>query len=85
LQQFHEIDALCVSFNVSKGMEYLHKPTQISFIHMDLKPYNMLLGDDFFPLGFIFWRGEVGTIGEIVYGDHISLHFGYLALGYASN
>ncbi|GJY75141.1 receptor-like kinase TMK4 [Tanacetum coccineum] len=35
-----------IALDVGRGVEYLHSLAQQSFIHRDLKPYNILLGDD---------------------------------------
>ncbi|MFS7905795.1 putative protein kinase RLK-Pelle-LRR-IX family [Helianthus anomalus] len=43
---------LMIALDVARGVEYLHCLAQQSFIHRDLKPCNILLGDDMSRGGF---------------------------------
>ncbi|KAJ0038332.1 hypothetical protein Pint_22480 [Pistacia integerrima] len=48
---------LIIALDVARGVEYLHGLANQSFIHRDLKPYNILLGDDM--------RAKVADLGLV--------------------
>ncbi|KAF2300480.1 hypothetical protein GH714_013762 [Hevea brasiliensis] len=74
---------ISIARDVARGVKYLHRLAQQSFIHRDLKASNILIGDEM--------RAKVGDFGlvNIIPNDKHSLEtrvagaFGYLAPEYA--
>ncbi|XP_057534694.1 receptor-like kinase TMK4 [Amaranthus tricolor] len=74
-----------IALDVARGVEYLHSLAQQSFIHRDLKPTNVLLGDDM--------RAKVSDFGLVKRASdqgkysletRLAGTFGYLAPEYAA-
>ena len=76
---------ITIALDVARGVEYLHSLAQQSFIHRDLKPSKILLGDDM--------RAKVadfGLVKNLTDGKHsvetqLAGTFGYFAPEYAGN
>ncbi|KAH9739298.1 LEAF RUST 10 DISEASE-RESISTANCE LOCUS RECEPTOR-LIKE PROTEIN KINASE-like 2.1 [Citrus sinensis] len=68
-----------IAVGIARGLEYLHRGCNIRIVHFDIKPHNILLGEDFCPKisdfglaklsekkeSFISMLGARGTIGYI--------------------
>ncbi|KAK8952433.1 putative receptor protein kinase TMK1 [Platanthera zijinensis] len=75
---------LAIALDVARGVEYLHSLAHQSFIHRDLKPLNILLGDDM--------NAKVADFGLVRLADgkgcaaetKLAGTFGYLAPEYAA-
>ncbi|KAK2635525.1 hypothetical protein Ddye_030317 [Dipteronia dyeriana] len=77
---------LIIALDVAKGVEYLHSLAHQSFIHRDLKPYNILLGDDFRAKVADFGLVRLAPdIGQRSIETRVAGTFGYLAPEYAGS
>jgi len=72
------------SKGVEQGIEYLHHHYFVQVIHYDLKPNNVLLGDDMTPFivefggtKLLFWN----SMNSLVSTNALKRYIGYLALG----
>ncbi|GLJ20703.1 hypothetical protein SUGI_0377120 [Cryptomeria japonica] len=77
-------DRLTIALGIAQGMEYLHHYCFVQVIHCDLKPSNVLMGDDITP-----YVADFG-IAKVVFGDSLDSlastnalqgSFGYMAPG----
>ncbi|KAF8107970.1 hypothetical protein N665_0116s0167 [Sinapis alba] len=74
---------LIIASDVAKGVEYLHSLAHQSFIHRDLKPTNILLGDDMRAKVADFGLVRLAPEGPQSVETKIAGTFGYLAPEYA--
>ncbi|GLJ20705.1 hypothetical protein SUGI_0377160 [Cryptomeria japonica] len=79
-------ERLIIALGIAQGMEYLHHHCFVEVIHCDLKPSNVLMGDDINP-----YIGDFG-IAKVVFGNSLDSlastnalqgSFGYMAPEYA--
>ncbi|CAL5427930.1 unnamed protein product [Camellia sinensis] len=83
LKPLEWLKRLTIAVDVARGVEYLHGLADQSFIHWDLKPSNILLGDDM--------HAKVGDFGFVRLAPDekssvltkLAGTFGYVALEYA--
>ncbi|KAI8031268.1 Receptor-like kinase TMK4 [Camellia lanceoleosa] len=73
-----------IVLDVARRVEYLHNLAQQSFIHTDLKPSNVLLGDDMRAKVSDFGLVKNAPDGKHLMQTRLARTFGYLALEYAS-
>ncbi|CAI9776602.1 unnamed protein product [Fraxinus pennsylvanica] len=71
-----------ISLEVARGVEYIHSLAQQSFIHRDLKPTNILLGDDMRAKVFDFGLVRSVPDGKYLVETRLTGTFGYLAPKY---
>ncbi|KAK4378398.1 hypothetical protein RND71_000260 [Anisodus tanguticus] len=74
---------LTIALDVARGVEYLHGLAQQSFIHRDLKPLNILLGDDMRAKVADFGLVRLAPDGKHSLVTRLAGTFGYLAPEYA--
>ncbi|MCL7049931.1 hypothetical protein MKW94_000181 [Papaver nudicaule] len=72
-----------IALDVARGVEYLHSLAQQSFIHRDLKPTNILLGDDMRAKVADFGLVKNAPDGKYSLETRLAGTFGYLAPEYA--
>ncbi|EOA29877.1 hypothetical protein CARUB_v10012974mg [Capsella rubella] len=75
---------LSIALDVARGVEYLHSLAQESFIHRDLKPTNILLGDDMRAKVADFGLVRNAPDGKYSVETRVAGTFGYLAPEYAA-
>ncbi|CAA3010344.1 receptor-like kinase TMK4 [Olea europaea subsp. europaea] len=73
-----------IALDVARGVEYLHSLAQQSFIHRDLKPTNILLGDDMRAKVSDFGLVRSAPDGKYSVETRLAGTFGYLAPEYAA-
>ncbi|KAA8527890.1 hypothetical protein F0562_035241 [Nyssa sinensis] len=73
-----------IALDVARGVEYLHSLAQQSFIHRDLKPTNILLGDDMRAKVADFGLVKNAPDGKYSVETRLAGTFGYLAPEYAA-
>ncbi|KAL8162893.1 hypothetical protein V2J09_014382 [Rumex salicifolius] len=73
-----------IALDVARGVEYLHSLAQSSFIHRDLKPTNILLGDDMRAKVADFGLVKNAPDGKYSMVTRLAGTFGYLAPEYAA-
>ncbi|RZC68599.1 hypothetical protein C5167_031837 [Papaver somniferum] len=73
-----------IALDVARGVEYLHSLAQQSFIHRDLKPTNILLGDDMRAKVADFGLVKNAPDGKYSLETRLAGTFGYLAPEYAA-
>lgn len=73
-----------IALDVARGVEYLHSLAQQSFIHRDLKPTNILLGDDMRAKVADFGLVRNAPDGKYSVETRLAGTFGYLAPEYAA-
>ncbi|CAL5427128.1 unnamed protein product [Camellia sinensis] len=73
-----------IVLDVARGVEYLHSLAQQSFIHRDLKPCNVLLGDDMRAKVADFGLVKNAPDGKHSMQTRLAGTFGYLAPEYAA-
>ncbi|XVE84660.1 hypothetical protein DITRI_Ditri17bG0030900 [Diplodiscus trichospermus] len=73
-----------IALDVARGVEYLHSLAQQSFIHRDLKPPNILLGDDMRAKVADFGLVKNAPEGNYSVETRLAGTFGYLAPEYAA-
>ncbi|KAJ0450341.1 putative protein kinase RLK-Pelle-LRR-IX family [Helianthus annuus] len=76
---------LMIALDVARGVEYLHCLAQQSFIHRDLKPCNILLGDDMRAKVADFGLARPAPHGEDSFVTQVAGTFGYFAPEYAGS
>lgn len=76
---------LSIALDVARGVEYLHSLAQKCFIHRDLKPTNILLGDDMRAKVSDFGLVKSAPDGKLSMETRLAGTFGYLAPEYAGN
>ncbi|CAL5400086.1 unnamed protein product [Camellia sinensis] len=74
---------LTCGLDVARGVEYLHALAHQSFIHRDLKPTNILLGDDMRAKVVDFGLVRLAPDGNVSVETKLAGTFGYLAPEYA--
>ncbi|XP_077230597.1 receptor protein kinase TMK1-like [Tasmannia lanceolata] len=74
---------LSIALDVARGVEYLHSLARESFIHRDLKPTNILLGDDMKAKVADFGLVRLAPDGKGSIETRLAGTFGYLAPEYA--
>ncbi|XP_077235997.1 receptor protein kinase TMK1-like [Tasmannia lanceolata] len=74
---------LSIALDVARGVEYLHSLARESFIHRDLKPTNILLGDDIKAKVADFGLVRHAPDGKCSIETRLAGTFGYLAPEYA--
>ncbi|CAL5396837.1 unnamed protein product [Camellia sinensis] len=74
---------LTLGLDVARGVEYLHALAHQSFIHRDLKPTNILLGDDMRAKVADFGLVRLAPDGNVSVETKLAGTFGYLAPEYA--
>ncbi|XP_077241159.1 receptor protein kinase TMK1-like [Tasmannia lanceolata] len=74
---------LSIALDVARGVEYLHSLARESFIHRDLKPTNILLGDDMKAKVADFGLVRLAPDGKCSVETRLAGTFGYLAPEYA--
>ncbi|MCL7029374.1 hypothetical protein MKW94_018282 [Papaver nudicaule] len=74
---------VAIALDVARGVEYLHNYAQQSFIHRDLKPTNILLGDDMRAKVADFGLVKNAPDGNKSLQTQVAGTFGYLAPEYA--
>ncbi|KAL3726529.1 hypothetical protein ACJRO7_031430 [Eucalyptus globulus] len=72
-----------IALDVARGVEYLHSLAQQKFIHRDLKPVNILLGDDMRAKVADFGLVKNVPDGKYSMQTQLAGTFGYLAPEYA--
>ncbi|KAL3726574.1 hypothetical protein ACJRO7_031472 [Eucalyptus globulus] len=72
-----------IALDVARGVEYLHSLAQQKFIHRDLKPVNILLGDDMRAKVADFGLVKNVPDGKYSMETQLAGTFGYLAPEYA--
>ncbi|GJV43942.1 receptor-like kinase TMK4 [Tanacetum coccineum] len=80
------LQRVSIALDVGRGVEYLHSLAQQSFIHRDLKPYNILLGDDMRAkvADFGLVKNAPDRDGKFSVETRLARNFGYLAPEYAA-
>ncbi|GKV52626.1 hypothetical protein SLEP1_g59200, partial [Rubroshorea leprosula] len=73
---------LIIALDVARGLEYLHGLARQSFIYRDLKPSNILLGDDMHAKIADFGLVRLVPDGKYSVHTRIAGTFGYLAPEY---
>ncbi|KAM0055999.1 putative protein kinase RLK-Pelle-LRR-IX family [Helianthus debilis subsp. tardiflorus] len=74
---------LMIALDVARGVEYLHCFGHQSFIHRDLKPCNILLGDDMRAKVADFGLARPLPLGKDSFVTKVAGTFGYFAPEYA--
>ncbi|RZB72762.1 Receptor protein kinase TMK1 [Glycine soja] len=74
---------LTIALDLTRVVEYLHSLAHQSFIHRDLKPLNILLGDDMRAKVSDFGLVRLAPEGKATTETRIAGTFGYLAPKYA--
>lgn len=72
-----------IALDVARGVEYLHSMANQSFIHRDLKPTNILLGDDMRAKVCDFGLVRQAPDSNCSFETRLAGTFGYLAPEYA--
>ncbi|XP_010246967.1 PREDICTED: receptor-like kinase TMK4 [Nelumbo nucifera] len=75
---------VAIALDMARGVEYLHTLAQQSFIHRDLKPTNILLGDDMRAKVADFGLVKNAPDGNFSIETRLAGTFGYLAPEYAA-
>ncbi|KAK4855892.1 hypothetical protein QYF36_012033 [Acer negundo] len=75
---------ITIALDVARGVEYLHSLAQQSFIHRDLKPNNILIGDDMRAKVADFGLVKNAPDGKYSVETKLAGTFGYLAPEYAA-
>ncbi|CAL5432921.1 unnamed protein product [Camellia sinensis] len=73
-----------IVLDVARGAEYLHSSVEQSFVRRDLKPSNVLLGDDMRAKVSDFGLVKNAPDGKHSMQTRLARTFGYLALEYAA-
>ncbi|XP_015957162.1 receptor protein kinase TMK1 [Arachis duranensis] len=74
---------LIIALDVARGVKYLHGLAQQTFIHINLKPSNILLGDDMRAKVADFGLVRLAPQGKASFHTKFARTFGYLAPEYA--
>ncbi|XP_028105850.1 receptor-like kinase TMK3 [Camellia sinensis] len=84
LKPLEWLKRLTLGLDVARGVEYLHALAHQSFVHRDLKPTNILLGDDMRAKVADFGLVRLAPDGNVLVETKLAGTFGYLAPEYAS-
>ncbi|GLJ20714.1 hypothetical protein SUGI_0377380 [Cryptomeria japonica] len=79
-------DRLTIALGIAQGMEYLHHYCLVQVIHCDLKPSNVLMGDDITPYIADFGIAKVvfgNSLDSLASTNALQVSFGYMAPEYA--
>nr|XP_048330101.1 rust resistance kinase Lr10-like [Ziziphus jujuba var. spinosa] len=55
-----------ISCGVACGIEYLHRGCNMQILHFDIKPYNILLDENFIPKVSDFWLARLSPLGNSI-------------------
>ncbi|XP_077218301.1 uncharacterized protein LOC143852667 isoform X2 [Tasmannia lanceolata] len=71
-----------IAVGIARGLEYLHYGCSMHILHLDVKPSNILLDQDFCPKISDFGLAELWPIEESYVVDHLCGTYGYMAPEY---